>query len=542
MTPSQTASKTKILRATLKGSPRARGRAHGELFGPRVKESGILEFYRGFCGREVFSALPRPAGWALDKLHGLLGARLSPSTAELVAGFAEGAGLDERQVREGLAMPDVLNFLVGLSGRVMSAPTLGCTSAAAWADYTEDGRLLYARNLDFPGNGIWDRFPLVCRHEPDRGIPYVSIGAAGSIADGITGINAEGLSLALHQHYTTELGPWPSGRLILDLGVSVLSSCRDIEEAVELSSSWPATSGWSLVLTHWKKKEAAVIQKTARRTVMRRSVGQSLVHTNTFDDASLRATEVLRPAFYESSRLRKQRAEAILEEKKGRIDAVALASLLNDRLDPERGLVRAFGQAIHQPYTVTSVVMDPERGLLWVSEGAAPVCEGPYRSIRLWDDAEPGETLSPADPLPPAKREAYGRYLNAYGAWSDRRDAAAAGAELDSAIKGDGDDPIYRHMRGLMALKTGELKTALESFEAGAALPDIPHRRHAQKYWQARTLDLLDRRAEAERLYGAVEKEKPYGPLLDAARKRLKSPRAAAKVMPDFIYGDVYAY
>lgn len=535
---------TRLLRAHLRGSARERGRQHGEIFGARVSESGILDFYRDFCAREVFALLPKPAGSLLDRLHGLFAGRHSSEINELAAGFAQGSGIESRRVLEGLAMPDVLNYLVGVSGKFLRAPTLGCTSAAAWGSYTPDGRLLYARNLDFPGNGIFERYPLICRHSPDQGIPYVSIGTAGGIADGITGINEEGLSVALHQHYTAESGYWPSGRPILDLGVEVLKNARDLSQAVSLCQAWPATSGWSLVLTHWKTKQACVVHKTARRTAVVHAQEDRLVHTNTFQDLPLRSTELLRPAFYESSRLRRKRALDILEQNKGRVEISTLAGLLNDRLDPERNLVRAFGQAIHQPYTVTSVVMDPERGQLWVSEGAAPVCEGPYRRVPLWDDSVSEETLAPADPLPPAQRRAYGHYLTAYAAWQDRRDAPTAGEELKAAVAGDAQDPIYRQLRGLMALKTGDLETAEENFAAGAELPDIAHRRQAQRFWRARTLDLLGRRGEAVKLYESVAADRPVKPLLEAAQKgsRQYCRAEGLTVLPDFIYGDAYLY
>jgi tetratricopeptide (TPR) repeat protein len=541
-TPGLKVRSSRLLRAELRGSARERGRAHGELFGAQARESGILDFYRGFCAKEAFSALPKPAAWALDKLHPLFASRLSACASELVAGFCEGSGLEERRVREGLAMPDVLNFLVGLTGRVLAAPTLGCTSAAAWGDYTEDGRFLYARNLDFPGTGTWDRFPLLLRHRPASGIPYVSIGSAGSIADGITGLNEEGLSVALHQHYTTEVGPWPSGRPILDIALEVLGCCRDIEQAIEVCARAPAISGWSVVLTHWKERQACVVQKTARRTAASWSKDGLFVHTNTFPDAALRSTELNRPVFFESSRLRKRRALEILETEKGKVSAATMAGLLNDRLDCERGLLRAFGQAIHQPYTVTSVVFDPERGLAWMSEGRAPVCEGPYRAMSLWDDSPSDQELRPADPLPEERRRAYGRYLDAYHAWQDRRDAGAAFAALGEAVAQDPGEPIYRHMRGLTALKLGELEEARASFEAGAALPDISHRRLAQKFWQARALDLLGRRGQAQALYGAVAAEKPVGALAAAAEKGAHAACRSVKVLPDFIYGDAYVY
>jgi hypothetical protein len=533
---------SRLLSATVKGSALARGRAQGELFGAQARDSGLLEFYRGFCAREIFSELPGPIGGALDRLHGLFAARLSDDSRQRAEGFAQAAGLPARRLVEGLTMPDVLNFIMGVSGRVMSAPTLGCTSAAAWGDYTEDGRLLYARNLDFPGNEVWDRYPLVLRHRPDQGIPFVTVGCAGSIADGITGINEEGLTLALHQHYSTEAGPWPGGRPILDLGAEVLRTCKDLDAAIALCSSVNTTSGWSLVLTHWKKREACVIQKTARRTAVHRSRDGSLVHANTFEEEALRATEIARPAFSESSRLRAKRAAALLEAAKGRVDATMLAGLLNDRLDSDRGLVRAFGQTIHQPYTVTSVVMDPERGCLWMAEGAAPVCETPFRRVALWSDEVFPETIAPHDPLPPAKRAAYGRYLNAYNAWMRRRDADAARSEMAAAAAGDAEDPLYRHLHGLLSLMAGDHAGAHSSFEAGAALPDIPHRRHAQLLWQARAADLLGRRPDASRLYAAVAAERPTAPLLAAAQKGLSRPYRAAKILPDFLYADAYVY
>lgn len=533
---------SRLLCATLTGTARERGRRHGELFGAQARESGVLEFYRDLCNREIFAELPAPAGAVLDRLHGLFAARLSPETRERVEAFARAARLPEAALLEGMAMPDVINFLVGLTGRALGAPTLGCTSAAAWDGYTEDGRLLYARNLDFPGNEVYDRFPLVLRHRPDRGVPFVSIGCAGSAADGVTGINEEGLSVALHQHYSAEAGPWPAGRPILDLGARVLQDCRDIDAAVELASSWPTTSGWSLVLTHWKKREAAVIQKTARRTVVRRERGGLLVHTNTYDDPALRATELCRPAFVESSRLRRKRAEHLLEGRRGRVDAKTLAGLLNDRLDLDRGLVRAFGQAIHQPYTVTSVVMDPERGELWVAEGPAPVCEGPFRRVALWEDKPPGDALSPAELLPPERRPAYGRFLAGYTAWTRRRDAERASSELDAAVAADGSDPLYLHLRGLFALKAGDFRKAADSFSAGAELPDIAHRRAAQRLWGARALDRLGRRAEALTLYASVTAERPTAPLFAAAQKGLSRAYTGGRIMPDFLYADAYAY
>ena len=122
------------------------------------------------------------------------------------------------------------------------------------------------------------------------------------------------------------------------------------------------------------------------------------------------------------------------------------------------------------------------------------------------------------------------------------RDRAAAHAGLSDAAKLDPEDPIYRHLHGLVSMMAGEHAAAAASFEAGAALPDIPHRRQASRFWQARALDLMGRRAEASRLYAAVAAEKPTAPLRAAAEKGASRAYRPAPILPDFLYGDAYVY
>ena len=465
---------------------------------------------------------------------------------DLVRGFSRGGGFREEEILRVATMPDVLNFLVGWGALITGAPTLGCTSVAAWGDYTVDGKFLYARNLDFVGNGYWDKNPLVTRHKPDIGIPFTTIGSAGVMVDGITGINAEGLTVAIHEHYSTEVGFFAGGRPILDLALRVLQNARTVDEAVRLCASWPTISGWSLVVTQWKQRRACVIERTRRNMKVRYAHGERLVQTNDYADPLLNASELNHPGFRESSRLRPQRANEILRENKGAVDASLLAGLLNDRLDPDRARIRAFAQAIHQPNNLTCVIMEPENGILWVSAGEAPACEGPFLKVPMWEEKGPGETLSiPADPLSPRRREAYTHYLMALKAWFDRRDSRAALLELEEAVTGDPEDPIYRQLYGQMALKVGETETALESFEIGAHLPDMRHRTHVQRLWQARSLDLLGRRPQATTIYESLTRQNPVPPLHRAARKGMASAYQAAAikdVMPDFFYGDVYAY
>lgn len=530
---------------TLSGSERARGRRHGELLGAQVQDSGILDFYLGYCERHLLARGSTVGTLALGALHAWIARRFSPESRALIEGFAEGAGIPAERVARAHAMPDALNYLTGTHYR--RAAGLGCTSVAAWGEYTEGGRFLYGRNLDFPGNGYFDRAPLVARHRPERGLPYVSFGTAGTVVDGITGINAEGLTVALHQHLSAQTAVLAKGRPVLDLGRQLLAACRTLEEAAELCARWPTTSGWTVVLTHWRSRRALAVERTAARCALTRYETGSMARTNEFCESELRASEADYPGFRDSSRARARRAEDLLEEQRGRLDPARLAALLADRFDPLRGRRRAFAGVIAQPHCVSSVVLDPEAGLAWVSEGRAPACEGPHRKVALWEDSEPGEALPRrAEALPPAEFEASRRYLEAFANWSGRRDTEAACAALEEAVRLAPEDPLYRHMHGVLALKCGRAARAEESLAAGAELPDLAHRSRAQRLWRARALDLLGRRAAALAVYRGLAAERNAAPALRAAaalgERAAYRAEALGAVLPDFIFGDCYSY
>ena len=537
---------SRLLTATLKGSARERGRAHGERFKAEVRESGILDYYLGYCER----LLNRPGiakRLGISVVHELCARAQSDEARGLADGFCEATGLDRRAVGRALVMPDALNFLVGLHAAVRPAPApaLGCTSVAAWGPYTAHGRLLFARNLDFAGNGVWDKFPVLARHEPDHGLPYVAFTTAGGILDGITGVNAEGLTLALHQHLSWDVSLWGT-RPVLDLGQETLRTCRTIEEAIELISNWPTTGGWTVVLTHWKSRQACAIERTARRCFVHFARDGWFVRANDYEEPALKGAEIEYTPWRGGSRARVARAQALLQANKGRLDAAAMASILRDHLDSERGVTRAFAQTIAGPSNMTSVVIDAEAGEVWAAEGPAPVCEGSYRRLKLWEDSAPGEELAVPTLLTEAQRAGYQRYMEALLAWERSRDEEAAAGRLGDATTADPHDPIYRYMRGFFCLRAGDARAAAEHFESGIQEPDLPHRTRAQRLWLARSLDALGRRDEALRHYAAVSAAEGAGrPLGAAAERGARAPyrlELAREVLPDLLFGDVYAY
>lgn len=536
----------RIAFAEFSGSPEERAEAYGEMFKDRIKESGIVDFYHDYIQKHFYnqSAFFRST---LRFLQSLVASRHSKETHAAVKGFCRGTGYKEGKISRGLAMPDVLNYLGGLSGNLPALPSFGCTSVAVWDSYTRNGSLVYGRNLDFPGNGYFDRFPLVTRIRPRKGIPYVSIGAAGTFVDGITGINEEGLTVALHQHLSKDVSILKKGRPMIDLAARVLQNARGIDQAVEICRDWIPTSAWTIVLTHWKERRAAVLERTPSTLSTSVFKGGVMVRTNDFLDPALKKDEIDFRPFRESSRLRAARAAAIVDKAVGRMDAAAMAGLLSDHADAERGMIRAFGQTISQPHNMTSVVFEPEEGVMWVAEGRAPASHGPYRKFHLWEGSFGNECLPRTkDPLSAKQWEAYRTYMHAAMIWQRSHDHRRVFELLSEVVKRDPNDSIYRYMHGLYALKSKKFKEAAVDFAKGSSMPDLAHRAQAQRLWQARALDLLGRRSAALKIYKEVSHHRKIARTLRrAAVHGILVPYTHRKLdglIPDFILGDVFQY
>lgn len=532
----------RLLRAEFSGTERERARAHGELMRERIRETAMVPYYRSFCFRFV-PPKARLQSAAVEVMHAGFARLLSHAARETTAGFAEAMGIGAEEARRSFVMPDVLNALAGLSrGKGRTPPGLGCTSVAAWGPYTSDGRLLYGRNLDFCGVGVWDRYPLVARHRPKAGIPYVSVSSAGIVADGVTGLNEEGLSVALHQHCTSDVLILGRSRPILDLAAEVLRTCRTLEEAVALVARHPTTSGWTVALTSAKERRACAVERSAARWSRRDFADGLFVRANGYEDPALRRAEFPYPTLRASSEARTRKPKELLEAARGRVDAAALAGALSSRAGAAEEPV--YSQGVVQPNSLVSVVFDPERGEAWVGEDTAPVSGGRLRRISLWDDRQFDETLE--SPVPGQRRLAELAYSRAYAGWEARGTPEASLGALDEAVSRAPKDAYMRVVRGFLRLRAGEPNAAAEDLATAAAFPDIPHRRASALLWLARAEDARGRRAEALAAYrGALEQRGEDARLNCAAERGLAEPYAlacAASVLPDFNLGDTYSY
>lgn len=187
---------------------------------------------------------------------------LAPENSETL-GYAIGAVVQYRSGRFGSnvrseAIADPGRIAGALERRERRRPRarMGCTGFAVAPDLCSDGRGLHGRNFDgaffswcrCPGLFLIDERPANPSYHP-----YAAIGTAGlPYAGGISGMNARGIGVSLHQmstvNYTTgqgdgsfEIAPFAQQR--------VLREAATLDEAVDLVKKIHHFASWTIVVS-----------------------------------------------------------------------------------------------------------------------------------------------------------------------------------------------------------------------------------------------------------------------------------------------------
>lgn len=514
---------------TLKGSAYEMGRQHGSLLAEDIRR-GPLPYYRTFieklfggsrfgsAGVVAFNAMQRMAGARVER-------RMPAFVSETLQGLADGSDIPLRDIMEGATMPD---SMVWLAARLMQlrgpgpamghrvALGLGCTSAVAWGDATRDGRLLHARNFDYHGVSVWPRTQTVFFYEPNDGQRYVSVGAAGVALGGITAMNEAGLSLTVHQHMFTDrakLGGVPIGVM----GDLVMRKAETLDDAARILASERPISCWTYVVTDGRRREVLCHEESPTRRVQLRlgsdkttSTPANLPYTrdtfgyaNIYLDRELGDTELdLYPSYWRHNRARFERAIKLLAERSGALDPRAMGGIL---ADVGEGSCRVRG-SIAMVLTVGSVVFRPEDGVVWVGTGEAPTSHNTFIPFSLKARGQaPEESTFAAKELRPSERAAFERYRRAYVAYVDEGDVQGALREIDAARALEPNQHVYHALAGVLALVSGDAEAALARLSRAVELGHEDEERVATGHlWRGRALDILGRRADAEREYRRV--------------------------------------
>lgn len=510
----------------LQGSPNARARQHIALLGD-VAGIGTIPWLARINSRIIQRAEIRGPEQLTRRLKNLLDhhlhkrvyarweRRLDSEAKELLRDLSEASAIGPHAARAALFQADGLMWLTRLS--------FGCSSAVATAEWTESGRILVARNLDYPSVGTFDIHPCVLFMEPEanpkgRGraeIPHVAVTAAGVHTSALTSMNREGLTLATHAHFGKRVSS--RGQPIFVIGDRIIRHAKTLGQAVDIARSFERIGNWSFVVASARENEAAVIEMSPNQTRVVPPDDGLLTHSNFFKSPDLRAQEIsLSEGWSEDFESRRCRLRQILEPNRGSIRPYHLMKALGDPIHAETGQRHVVGGVLSVVTTVASVVMDPENQTLWVSRaGRSPTGHGPYFEIhseRFWE--------MPADLPPPLLdgfqqfggddlkfREAVRHYRDAYALWNDRTDseraAPEAAAALERACDATPNDGHLRIQTGILLLRARAFERARSHFEAALNCRTTPHAQRVAFLYLGRACDLLGDRPRAKAAYSS---------------------------------------
>ncbi len=535
-----------LLQIHVSGTQEEMGFKHGQFVAAAGNHRAALDYYPTMPDRLIYSSsrhtlADRIAMRAARPLFELglrrLEAHRPPELLARSRAFAEGAGENATTARY-FGVMDLFQNTVGMltklgltafAQRAAHGMPPACSSIALWGDRTASGNLVHGRNFDFPGTGIWERWPVVVFCNPDDGLRYGFTTTRGADVPGVTCFNEAGLTLTAHTRFHRDVTM--AGLSIIDLGHEIIRRAQTLEDAVAIAREQRIASTWGVVVSSATEKRAVVIETTAAgvETTWPNPDECFLASTNRYHHPALQLDEVTPSA-------------AFVHDCEGRLDALELGGrradgweprdlmkLMGSHVDAETGEERAGGPVLSQPCTVQTIVTDLTQSAFFVSVGDTPTGRGGYRRIDIdWDGADGAKILEGATEVADTDSiyatgdgaAAYAHFRDAYILEQHAAHPDEIAAELAKAVALAPDDPTYRFLLGAISMRNGNFAEALAEFEQGLRHERGRFSRGQILLWASRAAQAAGECARAE----ALRQE-----LLEVRHALLSGHQAAAK-------------
>jgi tetratricopeptide (TPR) repeat protein len=382
----------------VEGTPYAMGYAHARL------GSRILREQEDYMFSELHHYVPSRIARFLIRAGVRVRYRnvadfLPQARREEIAGLADGS-LD----RHGDFLPAYhrivfYHALHDITQGLEQSPLLGCTAFAAAGPATPNGHLVIGRNFDFEGPEIFDREKSVLFAKPQGKIAFASVAWVG-MSGAVTGLNAEGIYVSINAARTDDKGE--TGMPVEILVREILENARTLDEAITMVRKTPVMVPDFYLLGDGKSGESAVVERSPKRTEVRRSKDVTVLANHALLPAFQSDTENDRLKRYLTSGARHRRVEELVKKNHGQIDPRHALEILRDKKG-EGGVPLGLGNrnALDAIIATHGVVVDASSLILWVGEG--PHLLGKFRAFDLrkellGEDRPPPQDL-PSDPI-----------------------------------------------------------------------------------------------------------------------------------------------
>src|SRR5262249_54770164 len=227
------------------------------------------------------------------------------------------------------------------SPRAAAAAMPACSTVIAWGTATHDGELMFSRNFDFPGIGVWDAAPSFVVCPPTGGQRYGFFATRGADTPVVTCINEAGLVIAPHTRW--HVGVKFGGAMIVDLVHDIARRAETLDDAIRIASERHVSSTWGIAVGSAREKSGLVLEIAGPSLeVVRPTPGASfLVCANRYRSSAMQAGQVAASAAWsEQSERRERRLRSLVETRTAPLTAEMLARFMGDRHDHEAPQLR----------------------------------------------------------------------------------------------------------------------------------------------------------------------------------------------------------
>ena len=537
-----------LFMARLSGTQQEMGTQHGRLVGEDARE--LVEFYRTMPERALAGGIDGVAGrlarlaargvataWQAslardrpDDLAARSRAFMTASTGSAsrvalytlatmdsmqncVSGVARrGLGPFASAARHGdeLYRPDLLaplaNVASSVAARVAATAAPACTSVIAWGAATSDGELLFARNFDFPGVGVWDAAPAFVINAPTGRQRYGFFARRGADTAVVTVVNEAGLVIAPHTRWHVGAG-W-RGAMIVDLVHDIARRAETLDDAIRIARERPISSTWGIAIGSSRERSGLVLEIAGPQVeVVRPAAGATFfVCANRYRTPSLQAGQVAASSAWAlHSERRERRLRALVEARTSPLTAEMLAGFMGNRHDIDAPThKRRLGSVLAQATNVHCAVVAPAVNRALVGVDQAPCCEGRWADLAwTWDGplggwelgaaaAGAGFTVQLRDDLVAPQDAATKLVYEAARAYEGTHDVAVARSAIERALVAAPDDPSLRLAAAWLAHEAGDLPASVAHVVAGLALETDTYRRGQFLLWGLRVARVSD--------------------------------------------------
>jgi len=244
---------------------------------------------------------------------------------------------------------------------------VGCTSFGVWKDKSKDGSLLIGRNFDFYVGDEFAVNKIVCFEKPEKGYPFMMI-TWGGMAGAVSGMNEQGLTVTINAAKSDI--PYSARTPISILAREILQYAKNIREAFVIAQKRETFVSESILIGSAADGMASIIEKSPYKIALVEPQNNYIVSTNHFRSAIFSTDPKNIKDIKENASLYryKKMLQDITEEEP--LDVGGMAKILRDRSGLNHADIGMGNEkAVNQLIALHSVIFEPEKRLVWVSNG-----------------------------------------------------------------------------------------------------------------------------------------------------------------------------